>query len=127
MRRVVSESQFVEAVYRHYKGDTLSEIASDFGVGQSTLTELRKRRVVDWERIRQKIIDAEIARLCCNDLPFRDASTRESVTLLLKYLVSGCKYSDILPKFCAELGCTAEEAETHIITFESLLPVKIPR
>ncbi len=37
----VSESQFTEAVYRNYHGEPLTSIAKDFGIGQSTLSQLK--------------------------------------------------------------------------------------
>lgn len=81
MKKRVSDHQFTEAVYRHYYGESLTSIAKDFGIGQSTLSELRHRRRVECDRIRHRIIDAEIAGLnasksavvdhgCVSVLPF---------------------------------------------------------
>lgn len=63
MKRVVSESQFTEAVYRHYHGESLTSIAKSFGVGQSALSQLKSRRASEWECIRHQIVATEVVRL----------------------------------------------------------------
>ncbi len=65
----VSESQFTEAVYRNYHGEPLTSIAKDFGIGQSTLSQLKARRADDWERIHQQIVATEIVRLVFANTP----------------------------------------------------------
>ena len=127
MKKSITESQFVEAVYRHYRGESLSEIAKAYGIGQSTLTEIRKRRIVDWERVRHRIIDAEIASLRNQEQNMPDSETRETFIILLKYMLKYTTYHEILPKFCEEINCTPDEARTYICAFESHLPLKIPR
>ena len=62
MKNTISEAQFTEAVYRNYHGEIITQIAKDFGVGQSTLSQLKSRRAEDWERIKQEIRTTEIIR-----------------------------------------------------------------
>lgn len=59
MRKVLTDAIFVKAVYRHYRGETLSSIAKDYGIGISTLSEARDRRRSEWDSIREKIIERE--------------------------------------------------------------------
>ena len=63
MKIRITESQFIEAVYRNYHGETITEIAKDFGVNQSTLSQLKSRRAEDWERIKHQITTAEIIKI----------------------------------------------------------------
>ena len=80
MKKSVTEYQFTEAVYRNYLGEPLTSIAKDFGVGQSTLSQLKSRRSDDWERIRQQIVATQIVQMVFqnpNDFPF---NIRENTT-----------------------------------------------
>lgn len=73
MKKSITESQLTEAVYRNYHGETLTSIAKDFGIGQSTLSQLKSRRAADWERIQHQIVATEIVRLVfgngCDPIP----------------------------------------------------------
>lgn len=72
MKIRITEAQFIEAVYRNYHGETITEIAEDFGVSQPTLSQLKSRRSKDWKRIQQQIATAEIVKLVFenkNNLP----------------------------------------------------------
>lgn len=124
MKKKISESQFTEAIYRHYYGESISSIAKDFGVYPSTLSLLRKRRRVDWERIENRIIDMELGRF---STARTDTEARISLTALFRLVVSEKKETDILSAFCTEMGYSAAEAETYIKLFESLFPLKIIR
>lgn len=126
MRKVLTDSKFVSAVYRHYHGETLSAIAKDFGIGVSTLSENRDRRRDEWNEIRGKIIDAEIAGLCSATRGL-DTDQREILTYLLREVVSCTPYAEVLSKLCHKMDCTPSEGETYIQLFESLLPIHIPR
>ncbi len=126
MRKVLTDSKFVSAVYRHYHGETLSAIAKDFGIGISTLSENRDRRREEWNEIRGKIIDAEIAGLCGANNGL-DTQTRHILTYLLRCVVEDTGYAEVLSKLCHKVECTPEEAETYIQLFESLLPIQFPR
>ena len=126
MKKVLTDSKFVRAVYRHYHGETLSAIAKDFGIGASTLSEARDRRREEWDEIRNKIIDAEIAGLCVATTGL-DTEKREILTYLLCEVVSCAPYAEVLSKLCHKMDCTQAEGETYIQLFESLLPIHIPR
>ena len=126
MRKVLTDSNFVRAVYRHYHGETLSSIAKDFGIGISTLSENRDRRREEWDAIRSKIIDAEIAGLCHGNTGV-DTATREILTYLLREVVGDTPYAEVLSKLCDKVECSVDEGETYIHLFESLLPLHIPR
>ena len=126
MKKVLTDSKFVSAVYRHYHGETLSSIAKDFGIGVSTLSENRDRRREEWNEIRSRIIDAEIACLCSATTGL-DTEIREIITYLLSEVIRSTPYVEVLSKLCHKVHCTEEEGETYIQLFESLLPVHIPR
>lgn len=66
MKNRITKAQFTEVVYRNYHGETLTEIAKDFGIRQSTLSQLKSKRIKDWERIKQEIRTTEIIRHCHN-------------------------------------------------------------
>lgn len=126
MSRALSDEKFVKAVYRHYRGETLSSIAKDYGIGISTLSEARDRRRAEWDSIRSKIIDSEIA--CLLGLPkCLDTETREILAHLLRCVVGERPYAEVLCELCHQVDCTREEGETYIQLFESLLPLHIPR
>ena len=69
MKFRITEAQFTEAVYRNYHGETITAIAKDFGIGQSTLSQLKSRRSDDWKRIKQKIEATEIVKLVFENKP----------------------------------------------------------
>lgn len=49
MKIRITESYFKGTVYGNYPGETVTEIATDFGVNQSMLSQLKPRK--DWKRI----------------------------------------------------------------------------
>ena len=69
MKRSISEAQLTEAVYRNYYGESLTSIAKSFGVGTSTLSQLKSRRIDDWKQIVHQIRTTEIIRLIFVDIP----------------------------------------------------------
>ena len=66
MKNRITKSQFTEAVYSNYHGETLTSIAKDFGIGQSTLSQLKTRRQDEWIRIEQQITATQIVQLVFN-------------------------------------------------------------
>lgn len=125
MKKRVTEHQFTEAVYRHYYGEPLTSIAKDFVIGQSTLSELRQRRRVEWDRIRHRIIGSEIAGFHAPKFPPVDQQMRSCFTFLLKLLITSPTSDCLISAFCQEFDFSRAEAETYIQTFESLLPLKV--
>lgn len=119
----LTESQFTEAVYRHYYGETLTSIAKDFGISQSALSQLKHRRSADWQRRSDQIVASEIAKL--QNQPALDAQTRHRLTVLLQLVIKCRSRKKILKRLCEESNCTPAEAESYIDTFESLLPFKL--
>ena len=122
MRKKITEAQFTASVYRHYHGDTLSVIAKDIGVYPSALSELRKRRRTDWERIENRIIDMELGRF---QTAKTDMQMRKRLTELLKLVISEPEPDDMLSAVCIKMQCTPSEAQTYIQLFEALFPLKI--
>lgn len=122
MKKKISESQFTEAIFRHYYGESISSISKDFGVYPSTLSLLRKRRRLDWDRIENRIIDMELGRYFSART---DTETRVCLMALFRLAICGSKDTDILSEFCSEMGYSVSEAEGYIQMFESLFPLKI--
>ena len=126
MRKVLTDAQFTEAVYRHYNGSTLSEIAAHFGIRISTLSETRKRRREEWDRIRHHIIEGDIARLKSESNGL-DALNREIMTHLLSLVCDKKSYEEVLVSLQSEYNLTSAECQTYITLFELHLPVRISR
>lgn len=126
MRKVLTDAQFTEAVYRHYNGSTLSEIAAHFGIHISTLSETRKRRRQEWDDIYSRLIDGDLMRLKSESNGL-DARNRERMTSLLALVSQDKTYTEILCEFGAAHNLTEPECKTYIKLFELLLPVRIPR
>ena len=126
MRKVLTDAQFTEAVYRHYNGATLSEIAEYFGVRISTLSETRKRRRKEWDDIYNRLIDGDLLRLKSESAGL-DALNREIMTHLLSLVCVLTPYNDILQALHATYNLTPDECQTYITLFELHLPVRIPR
>lgn len=125
--RKLTEAKFTEAVYRNYHGETISSIANDFGIGISTLSEIRDRHREEWNRIRDKIIDADIAHLKSTEMDTADIETRNLMTHIFCHLTQLTPYNEVLDALCDKANCTQDEAKTYIKLFESLFLVRIPR
>lgn len=125
--RKLTEAQFTQAVYRNYHGETISSIANDFGIGISTLSELRDRHREQWDQIRDKIIDADIAHLKSTEIKTSDLETRNLMTHLFCYLTQLTPYNEVLTAVCEKANCTKDEAETYIKLFEARFLVRFPR
>lgn len=126
MKSVISDAQFTEAVYRHYNGATLTEIADHFGIRISTLSETRKRRREEWDRIRDHLIEGDLARLK-SEASGLDALNREIMTHLLSLVSVLTPYDDILASLQDVYNLTSDECQIYITLFELHLPVRIPR
>ena len=126
MRSLLTDTQFTEAVYRHYRGATLSEIASDFGISKSSLSQIKKRRESDWERIRHQIISIDIAKLNGQETLHPPKHIREILSHILLIFIRTPTRHQILEQLCADKDCSPIEAENYIQTFETLFPLEIP-
>lgn len=126
MRKVLTDAQFTEAVYRHYTGSTLSEIAEYFGIRIATLSATRKRRRKEWDEIYSRLIDGDLMRLKSESCGL-DATHRERMTTLLVLVSQEKTYPDILSEFGEAHNLTEAECNTYIKLFELLLPMRIPR
>ena len=63
MKRAITDAQFTEAVFRHYHGETLEEIAEDFGISANTLKSIKSRKSGEWNRQRKELIHSHLAEL----------------------------------------------------------------
>ena len=58
--KTLSDAQLIDVIYRYHHGEKLTDIAKDYGIAQSTLSQIKSRRSADWQRIHNQIIMAEI-------------------------------------------------------------------
>lgn len=123
MRSILTDTQFTEAVYRHYRGETLSEIAFDFGISLSSLSQIKKRREIDWERIRHQIISIDIAKLDGQSPQHPPQHIREILSHILLLFIKTPTRQQILDQLCADKSCSLVEAESYLQTFETLFPL----
>lgn len=108
-------------------GATLSEIAADFGISLSSLSQIKKRRETDWERIRYQIISLDIAKLNGSEIQHPPKHIREILSHILLIFIKTPTRQQILDQLCADKACSPVEAENYIQTFETLFPLEIPR
>ena len=63
MKSALTPAQFTEAVFRQYHGETLKEIAEDFGISPNTLKSIKSRKSREWNRQREALIRAHLSEL----------------------------------------------------------------
>lgn len=110
MKRSITEAQLTEAVYRNYHGETLTSIAKDFGIGQSTLSAIKSRRSEDWDRIVHQIIATEVMRMVYSNPPILPVNPPHKNISRLLQLIND-KRDDILTSLCETENCTPVEAK----------------
>ena len=105
-----SNKDLINTVFRHWKGESLKEIAPDFDTDEKTLAKLRKEKRAEFAHLEAEFHKAEIQRLTAED-PVRKAHYG---FVIAAYMF--VKARAHLPEAIVEFSQQSPKTETHLHT-----------
>lgn len=122
MKKAITEAQFTEAVFRHYHGETLEEIANDFGISPNTLKSIKSRKSGEWENQREQLINSKYAELAESKQKWGKVLTAKEQEAFdrISWTIAGHRLLDyglILRYLNQNYGYSPTDAEKYIKAF----------